>query len=169
MEDRLHRGLLALALGLALLGASLVAAWNASGEQGAPPGAEDAASGSPPGAAEPAGSAPRAAEPAGEQEIAPDNTGRNVRDREGGLTPMDQGNDASDLAITQHIRRSVVNNDRLSTNAQNVKIITVDGVVTLRGPVETEEERAFIVAAAKSAPQVRRVEDQLEVDARGGE
>lgn len=160
MEDRLHRGLLALALGLALLGASLVAAWNASGDPGAAPAAEDAGRGAP-------AAPPDDAGPAGEAEVEADNTGRNVRDRAGALTPMDQGNNAADLAITQHIRRSVVSNDELSTNAQNVKIITVDGVVTLRGPVETEEEKAFIVAAARSAPQVKRIDDQLEVETRG--
>jgi len=93
-----------------------------------------------------------------------DNTARNARDREGTTrTPMDQSNDPADLAITQHIRKTVVGNDQLSTDAHNVKIITADGVVTLRGPVDSEKERAFIVATAKGAPQVKRVDDQLEV------
>jgi len=151
MDDRLHRGLLALVLGVALVGASAVAAWTAD-EQGAA-----------------AGAATAPASDADDAGVEADNTGRNVRDRADTVTPMDQGNDAGDLAITQHIRKSVVNNDSLSTNAQNVKIITVDGVVTLRGPVTTAEEKAFIVAAAKSAPQVKRVDDQLEVDADAGE
>jgi osmotically-inducible protein OsmY len=142
MDDRLHRGLLALALGCALVGASAVAAWTADDE----------------------GTASERAGAAAAADVDADNTGRNVRDRQETVTPMDQGNDAGDLAITQHIRKSVVNNDNLSTNAQNVKIITVDGVVTLRGPVESTEEKAFIVAAAKSAPQVKRVDDQLEVE-----
>jgi len=144
MDDTRHRGLLALVLGIALVGASAVAAWTAD-QPGAPAAGAGAAMGG-----------------AG---VEPDNTGRNVRDRADTVTPMDQGNDAADLAITQHVRKAVVNNDRLSLNAQNVKIITLDGVVTLRGPVESAEEKAFIVAAAKSAPQVKRVDDQLEVDA----
>jgi hyperosmotically inducible protein len=94
-----------------------------------------------------------------------DNTGRNVRDRQGGaVTPMQQGNGEQDLAITQHIRRAVVNDDHLSTNAHNVKIVTQDGVVTLRGPVASAQERQSIVTAAWSAPGVKRVQDQLEVE-----
>ncbi|MEW6269585.1 MAG: BON domain-containing protein, partial [Thermodesulfobacteriota bacterium] len=101
--------------------------------------------------------------------VEPDNTARNVRDREGKTrTPIDQSNEPGDLAITQHIRKTVVANDDLSTDAHNVKIITVDRVVTLRGPVESEEERAFIVATAKSAPQVARVDDQLDVQRPAG-
>lgn len=95
---------------------------------------------------------------------AADNTGRNVRDREGGApTPMDQGESEGDRTITQHIRKSLVGNDTLSTNAQNVKIITQDGIVTLRGPVESDQERATILTAARSAPGVNRVEDELQV------
>ena len=65
----------------------------------------------------------------------------------------------------QRVRRSVADNDALSTNAHNVKIITQNGVVTLRGPVNTAAEKATIVAAARSAPGVARVDDQLEVKA----
>src|SRR5262245_41669991 len=64
-----------------------------------------------------------------------DNSGRNVRDRgDKTLTPMDQGGSEADRTITQDIRKAVVANDHFSTDAKNVKIITVDGVVTLRGP-----------------------------------
>lgn len=95
---------------------------------------------------------------------AADDTGRNVRDREGGApTPMDQGESEGDRTITQHIRKALVGNDSLSTNARNVKIITQDGVVTLRGPVESDQERTTIVAAARSAPGVSRIEDELQV------
>ena len=97
---------------------------------------------------------------------AADNSARNVRDKDGAApTPMDQGENQADLAITQHVRRSVTDNDALSTNAHNVKIITQNGVVTLRGPVNTAAEKATIVAAARSAPGVARVDDQLEVKA----
>lgn len=111
-----------------------------------------------------AGAAAPAAATSQDDAVEADNTGRNVRDRDGRTrTPIDQSNEPGDRAITQHIRKTVVANDELSTEAHNVKIITVDRVVTLRGPVESEDERAFIVAAAKNAPQVARVEDQLEV------
>jgi osmotically-inducible protein OsmY len=94
-----------------------------------------------------------------------DDTGRNVRDRQdGAVTPMQQSNAKADLDITQHIRRTVVNDDKLSTNAHNVKIVTQDGVVTLRGPVKTAQEKQAVVAAAQSAPGVKRVDDQLEIE-----
>ena len=95
-----------------------------------------------------------------------DNTARNVRDRdERTATPLDQGESAGDRDITQHIRQAVVDNDQLSTNAHNVKIITQDGVVTLRGPVNSAQEKSTIVAMAHNAPGVKRVDDQLEVHA----
>jgi hyperosmotically inducible protein len=97
---------------------------------------------------------------------AADNTARNVRDQGSKLpTPMDQGESEADRAITQQVRQSVVKNDTLSTNAHNVKIITQKGVVTLRGPVNSAAEKATIVAAARSASGVTRVDDQLEVKA----
>lgn len=94
-----------------------------------------------------------------------DNTARNVRDRnDATLDPLDQGGSESDRTITQQIRKAVVDDDRLSINAQNVKIITRDGVVTLRGPVKNPEEKATIVATAKKTTGVKRVDDQLEVE-----
>jgi hyperosmotically inducible periplasmic protein len=63
------------------------------------------------------------------------------------------------------VRKAVVDNDVLSTNAHNVKIITQNGIVTLRGPVNTATEKATVVALARSTPGVTRVDDQLEVKA----
>ena len=92
-----------------------------------------------------------------------DNTGRNVRDRESGArTPGDQGGSAGDREITAAIRRAIVDDDSLSTNAHNVKIITTDGVVTLRGPVESEKERLAVVAKAQKVAGVKKVDNQLE-------
>ena len=94
-----------------------------------------------------------------------DNTGKNVRDRDDKtLTPMDQGGSASDRELTAAIRRAIVDDDSLSTNAQNVKIVTVDGVVTLRGPVKNTSERAAVASKAANANGVKRVENQLEVE-----
>lgn len=95
-----------------------------------------------------------------------DNTARNVRDRDGAMaTPPDQGSSEGDIRITQSIRQALVKNDGLSTNAHNVKIITQSGVVTLRGPVENDQEKATVLAAARGAPGVRSVADELEVTA----
>ncbi len=90
------------------------------------------------------------------------NTKINDRDRHGALTPMDQGGGA-DRDITAAIRRAVVGDKALSFTAKNVKIITVGGKVTLRGPVKSDEEKSAIEAKAKAANGVSSVDNQLEV------
>jgi hyperosmotically inducible protein len=95
--------------------------------------------------------------------VAADNTGVNDRDEEpGALTPADQGEGDSDLEITQNIRKAVMDDDSLSFTAKNVKIITQDGKVTLRGPVKSAQERTAIGVAAKKFA-AGRVDNQLEV------
>ena len=95
---------------------------------------------------------------------APDNTGRNERDRGGDTkTPGDQAENEADRTITQNVRQAITSDDRLSTNAKNVKIITQDGTVTLRGPVKSENEKNEIEAKAKQVAGVKRVDNQLEV------
>ena len=94
-----------------------------------------------------------------------DNTKRNARDADGNtVTPMDQGESEADRTITQQIRKAVVGHDDLSTNAKNVKIITQDGVVTLRGPVKSAEEKAAIASVAQKTGGVKRVDNQLEIE-----
>jgi osmotically-inducible protein OsmY len=118
-------------------------------------------------AAKPAGQYHAADKTQGEKEGTAqdaDNTGRNVRDRHDTLTPMDQGNSEADRTITQSIRQELVKNDRLSSNGKNIKIITVDGVVTLRGPVKSAEERSTIASVAQRAGGVKRVDNQLEIE-----
>lgn len=96
-----------------------------------------------------------------------DNSGKNVRDRqESTQTPGDQSHAKSDLSITQAIRKAVVSDKALSTNAHNVKIITLNGVVTLRGPVKSSEEKEVIGAKAKQAAGVKSVHNQLEIASR---
>jgi hyperosmotically inducible periplasmic protein len=93
-----------------------------------------------------------------------DNSGRNVRDRGGETkTPGDQSESEADRTITQNIRKALTADDSLSVNAQNVKIITNDGTVTLRGPVKSEKEKADIEAKAKQVAGVKSVDNQLEV------
>jgi osmotically-inducible protein OsmY len=93
-----------------------------------------------------------------------DNSAKNERDRAADkLTPMDQGESKLDRGITQQVRQNVMAEQALSTNAKNVKIVTVDGVVTLRGPVETGAEKSSIAALAKHVDGVKRVDNQLEV------
>jgi hyperosmotically inducible protein len=93
-----------------------------------------------------------------------DNTGVNVRDRGGETkTPGDQSESEVDRKITQEIRQAITSDDKLSTNAQNVKIIAKDGNVTLRGPVKSEQEKVEIEKKAKQIAGVKNVENQLEV------
>ena len=93
-----------------------------------------------------------------------DNSTHNARDVSGrDLTPLDQSNDDADVELTRAIRERLVDDDTLGTNAQNVKVITVDGVVTLRGPVENANERARIVAIATEAAGLDRVQNELQV------
>lgn len=98
---------------------------------------------------------------------AADDTGRNARDMQGGEpTAQDQSENAADRSITQQIRKQVVSQDEMSMNGKNVKIVTVDGVVTLRGPVQSEKERTDIGSVAKSVDGVKRVDNQLEIAAK---
>lgn len=95
---------------------------------------------------------------------AADNSGKNVRDRaNAALTASDQSNTPADIAITQNIRQAVVADKDLSTNAHNVKIITANGIVTLRGPVKDAEEKANIGAKAQQVAGVTRVDNQIEI------
>jgi len=91
-----------------------------------------------------------------------DNSRVNQRDRNSAtLTPMDQGTSESDRKITQQIRQDLMKDKSLSFTAKNVKIITIDGKVTLRGPVKSDAERSAIEAAARRV--TGNVESQLEV------
>jgi osmotically-inducible protein OsmY len=93
-----------------------------------------------------------------------DNTGRNVRDRDtNAVTPLDQSNSPDDIALTQKIRSGITADGAMSVQARNVKVISRDGFVTLRGPVETQQEKASIEALAKTAGATR-VDNQLEID-----
>ena len=93
-----------------------------------------------------------------------ENTEINVRDKDNTtLTPEDQKETESDIKITADIRQAIIKNKSLSVNAQNVKIITRNGVVTLRGPVESKKESTKIKKIAKHTPGVSKVDNQLEI------
>ena len=91
------------------------------------------------------------------------NTGINKRDRDDKtLTPMDQMNNPSDLKITQEIRQALMKGE-FSMDAKNIKVITRDGTVTLRGPVETAAELEKIDALVKAMPGIKSIDNQLQV------
>jgi hyperosmotically inducible protein len=105
-----------------------------------------------------------AAMAADDKKVNPDNTAKNERDRSGETqTSGDQSNSSADLKITQAIRQALMKDGELSMTAKNIKVITANGQVTLRGPVKTAQEKAKIDQIAKSAAGGAQIEDQLEV------
>ena len=102
---------------------------------------------------------------ADDEKSKPDNTATNERDRSGETkTSGDQSNSSSDLKITQAIRQALMKDSALSTTAKNIKIITANGQVTLRGPVKTAQEKAKVDQIAKSAAVGAQIDDQLDVN-----
>ena len=97
---------------------------------------------------------------------AADNTKKNQRDRSGETkTSGDQSNSSEDVKITAAIRRAIVRDRSLSIAAKNVKVITANGMVTLRGPVKSDTEKVKIVELAQSAAGNAKIKNQLEVKA----
>ena len=96
--------------------------------------------------------------------VAPNNTAVNVRDRApDAMTSGEQSNAKGDVALTRKIRRAVVKDSSLSMLAHNVKIVTANGNVTLRGPVNSEAEKVAIASKAKAIAGAGNVDNQLEV------
>ena len=101
---------------------------------------------------------------AADDKTKPDNTATNERDRSGETqTSGDQSNSSADLKITQAIRQALVKDGELSMTAKNIKIITDNGQVTLRGPVKNAQEKAKIDQLARSAAGGAKIVDQLDV------
>ena len=96
--------------------------------------------------------------------VLPDNTAINARDRNpDAMTADKQSNNKSDEELTAEIRKAVVKDQSLSTLAHNVKIVSANGTVILRGPVKNEEEKSTIASKAQAIAGPSKVENQLEV------
>jgi osmotically-inducible protein OsmY len=101
---------------------------------------------------------------AGNEKVKPDNTATNERDRSGETkTSGDQSNSSADLKTTQAVRQALMKDDELSATAKDIKVITANGQVTLRGPVKTAQEKAKIDQLAKSAAGGAKIDNQLDV------
>ncbi len=101
---------------------------------------------------------------AADDKTKPDNTAINERDRSGETqTSGDQSNSSADLKVTQAIRQALMKESELSTTAKNIKIITNNGQVTLRGPVKNAQEKAKIDQLARSAAGGAKIDNQLDV------
>lgn len=96
-------------------------------------------------------------------QAAPDNTGRNKQREQGKPEADDQSNQSGDLELTAKLRRAITEDDSLSMNAHNIKIITERGKVMLRGPVDSDAEKRKIEALARKVAAGRQVASELEV------
>jgi len=93
-----------------------------------------------------------------------DNTKVNKRDRNAGAVTADQQKmNQPDRKITQEIRKAVMADKSLSTYAHNVKIVTQNGAVTLKGPVRSEEEKKTVMAKATDVAGAGKVTDEMTV------
>jgi hyperosmotically inducible periplasmic protein len=102
--------------------------------------------------------------PALAQQTPPDNTKVNKADRsKGAVTADQQKENAADRDLTKKIRQAVVGDKSLSTYAHNVKIVSQNGQVTLKGPVRSEAEKASIVAKATEIAGEGKVTNEITV------
>jgi len=100
---------------------------------------------------------------------APDNSKVNERDRDPGATTADQQkNSKGDLEITRKIRQGIVKDKTLSTYAHNIKVVTQNGVVTLRGPVRSNDEKVAIETIAVQVAGQGNVHNELELSPEKG-
>ena len=79
------------------------------------------------------------------------------------MTAGQQSNAKADVELTRRIRRAVIGDQSLSMTAHNVKLISANGAVTLRGPVNSEQERTSIGKKAQAIAGPDKVDNQLEV------
>jgi len=99
-----------------------------------------------------------------DQQPAPDNSKTNQSDgSKGAVTAQQQAVNPADRNISKQIRSAIYKDKSLSTYAHNIKVITQDGKVTLKGPVRTEDEKAGIAAKAAAVVGADNVTNQLEV------
>lgn len=106
-----------------------------------------------------------AQQPTGQDAPAPaDNTKVNQRDQNANEPTADQQkNNRPDSDITQQIRQAIMKDKSLSTYAQNVKIITQNGQVTLKGPVRSDDEKRAVEAKAAEIAGQNNVTSELDV------
>jgi hyperosmotically inducible periplasmic protein len=95
----------------------------------------------------------------------PDNTAVNKRDRNSGEATADQQKtNAADQDLTKKVRQSIMSDKSLSSDAHNIKIISQDGSVTLKGPVKSEDEKKTVMAKAVAvAGSPDKVTDEISV------
>jgi hyperosmotically inducible periplasmic protein len=91
---------------------------------------------------------------------APDNSNQNKGQTQ---TADNQSNAKADRDITAKVRKEIMADKDLSTYAHNVKVITTNGAVTLKGPVKTEDEKAKVAELAANVVPAEKVTNELTV------
>jgi hyperosmotically inducible protein len=95
-----------------------------------------------------------------------DNTKMNERDKSPEtIKPTDQPNNSVDIKLAAAVRQAIVKDKALSTTAHNVKLVAANGVVTLRGPVNSQSEKEKVGQCAAGVAGVSKVDNQLDVKA----
>lgn len=93
-----------------------------------------------------------------------DNTKVNERDKSPEtIKPTDQPNDSADIKLAAAVRQAIVKEKALSTTAHNVKLVAANGVVTLRGPVNSQGEKEKVGQCAAGVAGVSKIDNQLDV------
>jgi hyperosmotically inducible protein len=93
-----------------------------------------------------------------------DNTKMNERDKSPEtIKPTDQPNNSVDIKLAAAVRQAIVKDKALSTTAHNVKLVAANGVVTLRGPVNSQSEKEKVGQCAAGVAGVSKVDNQLDV------
>jgi hyperosmotically inducible protein len=94
----------------------------------------------------------------------PDNTKINQRDRNQSEPTADQQKEnPNDRDLSQQIRRALVKDKSLSSNAHNVKVIAQNGTVTLKGPVNSEQEKQAVESKAAQIAGADKVNSEIQV------
>lgn len=97
-------------------------------------------------------------------QTAPDNTKANKKDRAKGAVTADQAKEnAPDRELAAKIRKSIMDDKELSTYAHNVKVVVIDGKVTLKGPVRSEGEKTSVAAKATEVAGAANVTNALTI------
>ena len=91
-----------------------------------------------------------------------DNTRMNKADQKNTQpTAQNQSNEKADRELAAAVRKAIVRDKSLSTNAHNVKVVAKDGTVTLRGPVRSDDEKTKVSHLTRQVEGVSNVDDQL--------
>jgi osmotically-inducible protein OsmY len=93
-----------------------------------------------------------------------DNTKVNSRDRKtGAVTAGQQKENQGDRELTANIRKALMDNKELSTYAHNLKVVSRDGMVTVKGPVRSQEEKKTVESIATEIAGTGKVKSMISV------